>query len=172
MDHDSNRSRFIRGDFRGRPGEVRPPWSVSESRFIELCTHCNDCITDCPKAIIKSGSGQYPIIDFTHSGCDFCQKCVDICKTGALKKEKTDSSTPWSIKAVFLDSCLSVNGVVCRSCSEICESRAVRFQLKPGGAAQPILDQAACNGCGECLAVCPVKSIQFVEEKSVREQVA
>ncbi|PLY12026.1 MAG: ferredoxin-type protein NapF [Sedimenticola sp.] len=171
MMHDSSRSRFIRGDLKGVGNPIRPPWTIAETRFLDQCTRCNDCISACPKQIIKTGPGQYPIVDFTHNGCDFCQLCVQACKTGALCIDQSEDSAPWSIQASFLKECLSMNGVVCRSCSEVCPTRAIRFSLKPGGSAQPLLIAEQCNGCGECLAVCPVKSIDF-SNNSVRAQVA
>ncbi|HID44392.1 MAG TPA: 4Fe-4S dicluster domain-containing protein, partial [Chromatiaceae bacterium] len=57
--------------------------------------------------------------------------------------------------------CLSLNGIVCRACGDACDTDAIRFQLETRGRATPLLDQALCNGCGECLAVCPTKSISL-----------
>ncbi|MCG8428991.1 MAG: ferredoxin-type protein NapF [Chromatiales bacterium] len=150
---------------------LRPPWAIPELQFIDACDRCGDCVSACPQKIINPGPGQYPIVDFTHQGCDFCGECVQVCKPGALKSDDLDVDQAWSVVAQFEAGCLSLNGIVCRACSDICEPRAIRFSLMPGGKAEPQLESEECTGCGECLAVCPVKTITF-SNKYVRDQVA
>lgn len=163
-----SRIQFLRGDFRGLHLPVRPPWSVPEELFTECCTRCGDCIEACPSGLIKEGQGQYPQINFHKGGCDFCGDCAAACKKGALKKIPSSNTAPWNLKAAILDSCLSLNGVVCRSCGEVCDSRAIQFRLEVGGVAKPILDVNDCTGCGECFAVCPAKAIRI---ESIESQV-
>lgn len=61
--------------------------------------------------------------------------------------------------------CLAARGVVCRSCGEHCEPQAIRFQLLPAGKSPPLIDDARCDACGECVRVCPAQalSLQVVE---------
>jgi ferredoxin-type protein NapF len=59
------------------------------------------------------------------------------------------------------DACLARQRVECRICADTCPQGAWRFVPVPGGVAQPQLDPAACNGCGECVAPCPVGAIQM-----------
>jgi ferredoxin-type protein NapF len=54
-----------------------------------------------------------------------------------------------------------VQGTVCRTCSEHCEPGAIRFRLLPAGRAIPLVDEARCNACGECLRVCPVQAMSL-----------
>ena len=61
--------------------------------------------------------------------------------------------------AVIGPECLALNSVVCRSCAERCETRAIRFRLAPGGVAVPLLRTERCNGCGACIPVCPTAAI-------------
>ena len=65
--------------------------------------------------------------------------------------------------AVIGDRCLARHGVVCRSCGDACEARAIRFPPRLGGVALPTLDGEACTGCGECVAVCPAVAISLPE---------
>ena len=44
---------------------------------------------------------------------------------------------------------------------EACDVGAIRFRLAIGGRAVPTLDNAACSGCGACIAVCPEKAIHI-----------
>jgi ferredoxin-type protein NapF len=56
---------------------------------------------------------------------------------------------------------MAAQGVVCRTCGDVCDARAIHFQLRVGGAALPLLDETACTGCGECIAVCPVQAVEI-----------
>ena len=57
--------------------------------------------------------------------------------------------------------CLSENSVVCRSCGEACDVGAIRFKLVVGGSALLEMNTTQCNGCGECISVCPVGAIEM-----------
>lgn len=171
MPQSINRMQFLSGDLSGGRRAIRPPWALDEARFIDLCTRCGDCATACSYGIIKEGRGKFPEMDFTLCGCDFCRECVDACKPAALSYDEQSDPPPWNLKASILSNCLSLNGVICRSCGEACEERAIAFKLELGGVARPLLDVSLCTGCGECFAVCPIKSIQVSPDDS-RDQAA
>jgi len=54
--------------------------------------------------------------------------------------------------------CLGMQGLRCRACAEACRAGAIRFRTFAGGYASPELDLAGCDGCGACLAACPLRS--------------
>lgn len=56
--------------------------------------------------------------------------------------------------------CLTLSGVMCESCADICDDQAIRF-VRRGAIKQPVLDADACSGCGECLSVCPANAISI-----------
>jgi ferredoxin-type protein NapF len=58
--------------------------------------------------------------------------------------------------------CLAQRNVVCRTCGESCEQGAIRFSPRLGGVALPLLDNARCNDCGDCLVDCPTLAIRRV----------
>ncbi|WP_149865144.1 4Fe-4S binding protein, partial [Salmonella enterica] len=41
-----------------------------------------------------------------------------------------------------------------------CEPMAITFRPTLSGINQPQIDSQACNGCGECVAICPVSAIK------------
>ncbi len=55
------------------------------------------------------------------------------------------------------DDCLGMQGLRCRACAEACRAGAIRFRSFAGGYARPELDPAICDGCGACLAACPLR---------------
>lgn len=180
---DITRMQFLRGDMKGNKKPFRPPWAVPEEYFVDFCTRCDKCIEACFDELIVKGRGGYPQMDFKRGGCDFCEDCLNVCETHALKKFSTtknnnyreaksestlaesDSESylpPWHIKAnIDLTKCLSMNGTICRSCGESCDDEAIKFNLKLGGVAEPVLNQAQCSGCGACFSVCPVQVIEL-----------
>lgn len=156
-----SRIQLLRGGWKDFSTPIRPPWAVDEELFTERCQRCDDCMKACDDEIISVGAGGFPQLDFSQAGCDFCGDCVKACTHNALLFPSDLTQPPWVVKAEILSNCLSLHGTVCRSCGEVCDERAIRFKLQVGGRAEPQLDPQACNGCGECYAVCPIKSIRL-----------
>lgn len=163
-----NRIQFLRGDFKGEL-PIRPPWSKCEDEFTELCTRCDDCIKACPQNILHRGPAGFPEVNFSKSGCDYCQVCADVCQTQAIAISASNQSSPWNISAAIKNNCLSERGIVCRSCGDVCDMRAIRFRLALGGRAFIDFDVSACNGCGECVSLCPVAAIGMQHNDQVQE---
>lgn len=179
------RMQLLRGDLKGKNNPFRPPWAIPEEYFVDYCTRCDKCVDACFDELIVKGRGGYPQMDFKQGGCDFCEDCLNVCETSALKKIPANTRThlkssnteessesvsnsesylpPWHIKAnIDLTNCLSMNATICRSCGESCDDKAIKFDLKLGGIAEPILNIEQCTGCGACFSVCPVQVITLV----------
>ena len=185
------RMQLLRGDIKGKNNPFRPPWAIPEDYFVDFCTRCDKCVDACFDELIVKGRGGFPQMDFKRGGCDFCEDCLNVCETSALKKipdigsdtssnssskdREEESSAdsylpPWHIKAnIDLTNCLSMNATICRSCGESCDDKAITFNLKLGGIAEPVMDLEQCTGCGACFSVCPVQVITISSIKIPKE---
>ena len=173
-----SRFQLLRGGFRSSSVALRAPFSIPEDEFTDTCTRQGACITACPEKILVRGSGTFPEIDFSKGECTFCYDCVEACDSGALSKDSLAGwqsnpaiGSPLPYKAVIGEACLSSNGVTCRVCGDVCEPRAIKFQLALGGKAFPSVDLSTCNGCGACQAPCPVDVISFTAGQQLEQPV-
>lgn len=162
---DPARRAFLRGALRPRPAGIAPPWAGAG--FVDRCLRCDDCIGACAGGILVRGDGGFPRVDFDRGGCTFCGDCVTACRHGALARDVGDGGgdgdRPWHTVAAVGSDCLAMQGVTCRSCGDACDTGAIRFRLQPGGRARPQVDNSLCNGCGSCIATCPVRAIRIEE---------
>ena len=150
-----------RAFFRGHVVDVahHVPWAVED--FETACQRCDDCINVCEEAVLKTGDGGFPTIDFSRGACTFCGACASACRYGALDAGR---SPAWTLKARLTGNCVSASGVTCRSCGDTCDTSAIRFRLQVGGRATPQFEEAACTGCGACIAICPTAALSIREE--------
>jgi len=153
---DVSRRRFL-GVRTPGPAPFRPPWSITEASFLKACTRCDECVKACPTGLLMRGAGGYPEADFTAAACTFCGDCSRACATGAIGRDTT--VRPWSFGIAISEGCLAAQNVDCRVCGEMCDVSAIRFRPRIGGAPLPEIDNAACNGCGACIAPCPVVAV-------------
>lgn len=153
-----------RGYARLRRGAVlRPPWS-DEASIRAACTSCGACLTACPEAILIEGPARTPVVSFAETGCTFCGDCAASCPEDVFRPV---CDTPWSLRAGIGGGCLLHQGVSCRSCTDACEPRALRFDLRSGPVGAVHVEDS-CTGCGDCVGMCPVQAITITEPKRVR----
>lgn len=143
---------------------VRLPWSISENRFIDQCTRCEDCLSACPENIITNGEGKYPVLNFRLGGCTFCQDCVTACKQPLFNT----TEYPWQNQAEINENCLTKQGVFCQNCKDACDAKAITFHYGTNRIPIPIIQPEQCNGCGACVSPCPNNSIQI--QTSVQQE--
>ncbi|MCP4486474.1 MAG: ferredoxin-type protein NapF [Gammaproteobacteria bacterium] len=159
-----DRTEFLRGDLRGRKRPHRPPWSLPETQFRMQCDSCGRCLQKCPTRIIELGRGKLPTINFNIGECLFCGDCVEACNSGSLSKTRLQQKAlPWTHKVLITEKCLNNQGVLCRSCGDRCTERAIVFRPRTGGKVDLEIELESCNGCGACVAPCPVQAIVMTE---------
>lgn len=155
---DISKRSFLRG---GRPApELRPPWLIDPAALADNCTRCGKCIELCPEGILCAGDGGFPLVEFGLGECSFCGDCTTACEAD-LFLSPGEASTAWDHCAVVGDNCLAQLGVMCRSCEDACEPRAIHFPLAAGVVPHPVIDVEACTGCGACIRPCPEQAISM-----------
>ncbi len=155
-----DRAQFLRGNWRGVADIMPPPWALDGESFFRACTQCAECITACPESILRVGDKGYPQVDFQRGECTFCGDCERSCNPKALSNIERN---PWSYHAQINNQCLALKGVMCRTCADCCETRAISFQLAVGGFSSPEINLDNCSGCGACIAPCPTDSIEITK---------
>lgn len=85
--------RYLPDETRAAPLPIRPPGSVPEGQFLQLCIRCGECFKVCPGPVLRPGGKEdgfeamwTPIADFGHAGChQDCNFCTQVCPTGAIR---------------------------------------------------------------------------------------
>ncbi len=147
---------------------VRPPYCWDESLFLSECPECEDkaCQTHCEEEIIIIQADKTPTLNFSKSGCTFCDACADACQKGVLDISKNSQEKIWARFIIEPASCLAHNQTICFSCKEPCIDDAILFN----GLFNPVIDDDKCTGCGFCISRCPTKAISYEVIQNQREE--
>lgn len=124
----------------------------------EICLDCTSkaCISACPESVIALNPDGVANLEFTKSGCVFCQECVIACYRHNGEHEGFDCQRQEVNARMRIDpvGCLAWNGSICSSCKDACPC-----EISFVGMFYPeVID---CNGCGLCVARCPMDAIKF-----------
>lgn len=163
----ASRRAFLSLPRRSRDAAIRPPRST-EASIAAYCTGCQECTTACPESIISLNANQRPVLSFDSGACTFCSACAEACPTDAIDAAR-DITWPW--KAEVQEACLSRQGIMCRTCEDVCEPRAIRFKLALGGKSEPLIDVDQCSGCGACAHSCPAQAIRLTQPETKTEKI-
>jgi len=139
---------------------VRPPYGSSESLFQSECPACESkaCVASCDEKIIVIGAEGSPILNFSKSGCTFCEECANACEADVLSLENSETSEKTNAMfRISTEGCVAHHGVICFSCKEPCIDDAILFN----GMFNPVIDEDRCTGCGFCMGRCPTQAISY-----------
>jgi len=133
---------------------IRPPYYEKEELFLALCPACEgDCAKVCETDVIKILKDKTPILDFSDSGCTYCDKCAEVCKYKVLTKENKKQIE--AIIKIDKNKCLSWQGTMCFSCKDPCLDNAIEFE---NAVFYPKIT-SNCTNCGFCIKYCPTNAI-------------
>lgn len=148
-----SRRDFMRGRTRIVP-RVLPPGFLGHRP--DVCSNCRLCIDHCPTSILVLAEDGGPAVDFNQGECTLCGECRSACPHA---EDLFDARFAFPHHVRIEAGCLTHQGVDCQACRDHCPTNAIRFRPRIGGPFQPDVDVEACNGCGACIAVCPVNAV-------------
>ena len=133
---------------------VRPPYFEDINAFDIECQNCEGfCATSCQEQIIIISEDKTPRLDFSKSGCTYCDDCAVACTPNVLTVE--NKSIIDATIEINQTSCMSWDGVMCFSCKDPCLEDAIEFKAM----FMPTIDQEKCTSCGFCISRCPSYAI-------------
>jgi len=162
------------------PRPVRPPGSVSEREFLQLCIRCGECFKACPNDVLQPLGFQQgleglwtPQVAADWAGCESsCNACGQVCPTGAIRPLPLDEKRHFrmGLAIVNRETCLPFAGrEACQLCVDECVAagyHAIEFTqvgtevdkqgqpIEGTGYLAPVVLNDKCVGCGLCQTRC------------------
>ncbi|MBU1659648.1 ferredoxin-type protein NapF [bacterium] len=135
---------------------LRPPYFANINAFDTECQKCDGkCATLCQEQIIIIAQDGTPSLNFSKSGCTYCDACAIACEFEVLNIE--DKKLINAVISINQTNCLSWNAVMCFSCKDPCLEDAIDFKAM----FMPDIDASKCTACGFCISRCPTSAIDI-----------
>lgn len=159
---------------------IRPPGSVPEQEFLEMCIRCGECFKVCPNNVLQVQGFEQgleglwtPVAKPDWAGCESsCNACGQVCPTGAIRalplEEKRHARM--GLAVVNEATCLPLAGQGdCDLCVVECQAAgydAIEYQqvgtqvdengqpIPDTGFLAPLVIAEKCVGCGLCQTRC------------------
>lgn len=173
----------------GRPGiawPVRPPGSVPEQEFLQLCIRCGLCFQACPNNVLQPLGFEQgleglwtPQVVARWSGCEpSCNNCGQVCPTGAIRPLPIEEkrAARMGLAVVNEATCLPfAQREACQLCVDECKAAgydAIEFRavgtrtdaqgapVEGSGFLAPVVLAEKCVGCGLCETRCHKINVQ------------
>jgi ferredoxin len=159
---------------------VRPPGSVPEQEFLEMCIRCGECFKACPSDVLQPLGFEQgleglwtPQVVADWAGCSSsCNACGQVCPTGAIRALPLEEKKAARMGLAWVNesTCLPFAGREdCQFCVDECQSagyNAIEFvqvgtqvdeagiPLPGTGRLAPVVLADQCVGCGLCQTRC------------------
>ncbi len=159
---------------------VRPPGSVPEQEFLQMCIRCGECFKACPNDVLQPEGFEQgmeglwsPMVVADWAGCESsCNACGQVCPTGAIRPlplaEKRVARM--GLAVVNESTCLPMAGREdCDLCVQECNAagyHAIEYTqvgtevdeegrpVEGSGWLAPVVLSEKCVGCGLCQTRC------------------
>ena len=123
------------------------------------CLGLGDCALVCPENAIFIKDGVAHIDPSRCIGCGLCARtCPNALITILPVRKQTVVSCSNTDKGVVARSVCSNACIGCKKCEKTCSEGAIRVENNLAR-----VDHEKCNGCGECVAVCPIACIKIAD---------
>ncbi len=163
---------------------IRPPGSVPEADFLDICVHCGKCMKVCPTnglqpCILEAGvNGLWtPRLAARIGGCEKnCNMCGQVCPTSAIRNLPLEEKTYAKMGTAVIDRARCIaweQDRVCLICDEACPFAAISSlneTVRGTTLLRPFMDERICTGCGLCEARCPIEGRAAIEVYSIGEE--
>jgi len=178
------------------PRLVRPPGSVPEQEFLQMCIRCGECFKACPNNVLQAVGFEQgleglwtPKVVADWAGCESsCNACGQVCPTGAIRALPLEEKkvARMGLAAVNESTCLPLAGrEECDLCVRECDAagyHAIEFTqvhtqvddnglpVEGTGFLAPVVLAERCVGCGLCQTRCygiNVKSRHVLEASAI-----
>lgn len=110
-------------------------------------------------------------------GCEKnCNKCGQVCPTGAIRKLSLEEKTYAKMGTAVIDKSRCIaweQDKVCLICDEACPFNAISSfneTIQGKTLLRPFVDERICTGCGLCEARCPIDGPGAIEVFSINEE--
>ena len=159
---------------------IRPPGSVPEQQFLEMCIRCGECFKACPNNVLQVEGFQQgfeglwtPLVNADWAGCESsCNACGQVCPTGAIRALPLEEKkvARMGLAVVNEGTCLPLaNREACQLCVDECIAagyEAIEFiyvhteldasgvPVDGSGFVAPVVLAEKCVGCGLCQTRC------------------
>jgi len=159
---------------------VRPPGSVPEEQFLQMCIRCGECFKACPNNVLQPLGFQQgleglwtPAVNADWAGCESsCNACGEVCPTGAIRALPLEEKMVARMGLAIVDerTCLPfANREPCQLCVDECKAAgydAIEFTrvhtvadshgnpVEGTGHLAPVVLADKCVGCGLCQTRC------------------
>lgn len=163
-----------------QPRPVRPPGSVPEREFLQMCIRCGECFKACPFNVLQPLGFQQgleglwtPHVVADHAGCaPSCNACGQVCPTGAIRALPLEEKRVARMGLAIVNprTCLPfADREACQLCVDECTAagyHAIEFTgvhtktneqgepIEGTGYLAPVVLADKCVGCGLCQMEC------------------
>ncbi len=162
------------------PLPIRPPGSVPEQEFLQMCIRCGECYKVCPFNVLQPLGFEQgleglwtPHVVADHAGCaPSCNACGQVCPTGAIRELLLEEKKVARMGLAIVNevTCLPhANREACQLCVDECTAagyHAMEFRqvhtaldtqglpVEGSGYLAPVVLADKCVGCGLCQMSC------------------
>lgn len=159
---------------------VRPPGSVPEPEFLQMCIRCGECFKACPNNVLQPEAFEQgleglwaPMVNADWAGCESsCNACGQVCPTGAIRALPLEEKrvARMGLAIVNDQTCLPMAGREdCDLCVQECDAagyHAIEYiqvgtqadengvPIEGTGMLAPVVLDEKCVGCGLCQTRC------------------